>query len=201
MKHRNQRILLPALLFLASWLLPEASSGTTLLRLSIEKMSREAAAIVVGEVEKETSGWNAQQTTIYTYTTVKVERCIAGFCTEKMLLKHRGGTVGETTLYIPGMPRFSRGQKVLLFLRFDPEGQPGYHAVFGMCQGMFELRENDEDGKTYAVQQGGATLVEPDERGKLGVAVDAKPLELPLERLIERIEKARKDQKTGEGSK
>jgi hypothetical protein len=175
----------------AVFFLPAPSPATTLLKLSIEKMSVEADAVITGEVTGVQSAWRSDQTTIDTTTTVKVAECIAGPCTDEMKLMHRGGTVGDNALYIPGMPQFKQGQNVLLFLRKDPEGRQGVWAVFGMCQGMFVIEKDAKDGKLYAQQQGGAALAEPDKSGTIKTLPAQEPLRIPLKNLVKKIKKAR----------
>jgi hypothetical protein len=183
----------------AVFLLPAPSQATTLLKMSIEEMSVEADAVITGEVTGVQSAWRSDQTTIDTTTTVKVAECIAGPCTDEMKLMHRGGTVGDNTLYIPGMPQFKQGQNVLLFLRKDPEGRQGVWAVFGMCQGMFVIEKDAKDGKLYAQQQGGAALAGPGPTGTIGILPDQKPARILLKKLIARIKKAVSAAEKGEG--
>lgn len=199
-KKQNIRLIVSCvalLLFLPAGSLP----ATILLKLSVEKMTVESDAIIMGEVTEVKSQWNAQQTTLYTYTTIKVSRCIDGSCTDKMHLKHRGGSAGGKTLHIPGMPQFTCGQKVLLFLRKDPEGQQGFYAVFGMCQGMFVISKDKKSGKVYAVQQHGASIAQIGAGGVIKTDDDFRPLKIPLKKMIKKIKKTIKEHSTGEGKK
>ena len=168
--------------------------ATTVLKMSIDKMSAEAALVVVGEVTGTTSAWTPDQTTIYTTITIKVEKCVAGQCPDTILIKQRGGTVGEATLYIPGMPKFSQGQKVLLFLDHSYEGEPGHHSVIGMCQGMFMIEKQKGGGK-LAVQQGGAALAGPDKGGVIRILGhdEQKTVVMPLGKLVKKIKSAIKN--------
>ena len=174
--------------------LTTASWATTLLKMSIDKMSAEAAAVVVGEVEGMTSEWSPDQTTIFTTITVKVTDCVAGECSDTMLVKQRGGTVGEATLYIPGMPKFSQGQKVLLFLDHSYEGEAGYYSVVGMCQGMFLIEKEKVSSKKNAVQQGGAALAGAGADGVIRILEpgEQKPMKIPLKKLLKKIRNAMK---------
>ncbi|MFH1436404.1 MAG: hypothetical protein ABIJ56_11860 [Pseudomonadota bacterium] len=172
--------------------LTTASWATTLLQMSIDKMSAEAAAVVVGEVTDMTSEWSPDQTAIFTTITIKVATCVAGECGDTMLVKQRGGTVGEATFYIPGMPKFSRGQKVLLFLDHSYEGEAGYYSVIGMCQGMFVIDKEKTSGIKFAVQQGGAALAGAGADGVIRVlgSGEQKPMKIPLKKLIKKIQNA-----------
>jgi hypothetical protein len=171
--------------------LTATAPATTVLKMSIEKMSLEAVAVIVGEVTDTKSAWTPDQTTIYTTVTIKVTKCVAGECADTVRIKQRGGTVGETTLYIPGMPKFSQGQKVLLFLDHSYEGEPGHHSVIGMCQGMFVV-EKKKGGEMMAVQQGGAALAGPDKGGVIRILgqEEQKTIVMPLGKLIKKIKSA-----------
>jgi hypothetical protein len=166
------------------------AEATTLLRMSVEDMAAAAEMVVVGEVTEVKSSWNDANTTIHTFTIFKIEQCIKGTCGETVALKQRGGTVGEMTLYIPGMPQFSKGLKALLFLEPDPEGEPGFYYVVGMCQGMFVIETDVETGKQTAVQQGGASLADVDTDGVIRIMGPQTPARMPLWKLIKRVKKS-----------
>jgi hypothetical protein len=182
----------------AALLLAAASSATTLLRLTVEKMSVQAEMIVVGDVTEVKSQWNTAGTMIYTFVAVDVTQCIAGACGETVKIKQRGGSVGQWSMPIPGMPRFVVGQKVLLFLEKDPEGVPGYAYVLGMCQGMFLIAKDAKDGQSMAVQQGGAALADVGVDGVIRVLPGEKPLKVPLKNLLKKIKTALKNLSKGE---
>lgn len=184
--------------FFAMLLLAAPSSATTLLRLTVEEMSVQAEMIVVGEVTEVQSQWNAARTMIYTYVTVDVAQCIAGACGDTVKIKQRGGSVGQWSLPIPGMPKFVAGQKVLLFLEKDPEGVPGYAYVLGMCQGMFVITKDAKEGKDVAVQQGGAALADVGADGVIRVLPGEKPLKVVLKNLLKKIKTALKNLSKGE---
>ncbi len=171
-------------------LLAARVEATTLLRMSVEDMTAAAEAVVVGEVTDVKSSWNEAQTTIYTVVVFKVDQCLAGTCQDAFLIKQRGGTVGEMTLHIPGMPQFTKGQKALVFLEPDPEGVPGFFYVVGMCQGIFDIETDGQSGNPLAVQQGGAALAEVDGDGMIRILGPQTPAKMPLGKLIKRIKSA-----------
>jgi len=147
---------------------PALVGSTTLLRLGVETMSRDAEMVVRGHVSWDYSVRPDPDGPIYTLTGVEVNRCIAGDCPETVELRHRGGTVGDLTLYIPGMPTFKPGQEVLLFLEPDYENVPGYHSVVGMVQGFFLVVTEPVSGKRLAVQQlRGVSLAAPNADGTI----------------------------------
>ncbi len=177
---------------LAAVAAPLDSGGTVLLKLDLEKMSREASMVVQGHVAWDYSAVKNGEGEIYTYTGIEVTRCVAGDCPETVTLKHKGGTVGELTLYISGMPRFEPGQEVLLFLRADPEGEAGYHSVLGMAQGHFLIQKSQKTGKKTAVQQlGKVGLAQADSTGSIVPVGGVQPIAMEIETLVSKIKAAR----------
>lgn len=186
----------------AALAVPGESWGTILLRLDLERMSRDAAMVVQGHVAWDYSARKDGTGDVYTYTGIEVTRCVAGDCPETVTLRHKGGTVGQWTLFISGMPRFQPGQEVLLFLRPDYEGEPGYHAVLGMAQGHFLVEKNAKTGKKVAAQQlGGVGLAQEDGSGKIFPVDGVKPIVMEIEALVAKIREARAAAGTGGGGK
>lgn len=166
--------------------------STTLLRFSIERMSREAVMVVQGHVAWDYSARPDPDGPIYTFTGIEVTRCMGGDCPEAVTLKHRGGTVGDITTFIPGMPRFEPGQEVVLFLEHDPEGEPDMYYTVGMAQGFFLVRTDPDTGAKTAVQQlGSAAIAEPDESGVIKIKKGAKPLVMSVDDLAAQVQAAR----------
>jgi hypothetical protein len=186
---KHQCIVLVA--FISVIACPERAGSTTLFKLGLEKMSKDAVMVIQGHVAWDYAVQADSQGPIYSITGVEVDKCIAGECPETVVLRHRGGTVGDLTLFIPGMPRFSPGQEVLLFLSPDYEGKPGYHSVLGMGQGFFRVVTEPVSGKRLAIQQlGHATLAAPDAGGSI-VPTSTSPLIMELGEIIEAIIRAR----------
>jgi hypothetical protein len=175
---------------LAALLSSGGSTATTLLEVGVDEMSAEAELVVQGHVAWDDA--KQQGPDIYTYTGIEVTRCIAGECPEAVTLKHRGGTVGQHTLLIPGMPRFEPGQEVLLFLRPDPEGDDGLYSVLAMVQGFFLVLQDPETGDDVAVQQlEGVSVAAAGEDGLIVLKKKTKPVVMELSALVSWIQQAR----------
>ena len=122
-------------------LIAAPASTTVIQYLDVEQMSQIAAVVAVGEVERVESGWNDEQTKIYTRITIRTEEVIKGDRgLESVTLKLIGGQVGEHVAKLPGTPVFEPGQRVLCFLE-PREDQDGY-LLIGMFQGLFRLDES-----------------------------------------------------------
>ena len=123
---------------------------------------------------------------------------MAGECPETVVLKHEGGTVGELTIFIPGMPAFTPGDEVLLFLEPDPNGEKDAYYTVGMVQGYFKIVTDPETGVRTAHQQlFGVTLAAPGEGAKIAPVESPGPMVAELQELVERIREAWKSKKKG----
>lgn len=85
--------------------------------LGLERMADLATSVVAGTIEAAEGEWNYDRTRIHTRFTLAVERVLAGRASEKAHFRVLGGTVGETTVMVSEMPRFSVGERVVVFLR------------------------------------------------------------------------------------
>jgi hypothetical protein len=187
------RIALAALVVTLVVTAPGLVGSTTLLLMELDQLGTNAVMVVQGHVAWDYAAQPAADRPIYTYTGVEVSRCIAGTCPETVTLKHRGGTVGEWTLYISGMPRFTPGQEVVLFLENDPDGEKDMYYTVGMVQGFFVVTTDPDTGEKTAVQQlGGVTLAAPGPDGTIGPVHGINPIALEVETLVEQVEKALK---------
>lgn len=187
---RRAPVLVPALasVMLLAILVAPAVWSTTLLHVDLERMSREAPMVVHGFVAWDYAVQKGAVGDIYSYTGIEVTDCVKGQCPETVVLKHRGGTVGDLTLHIPGMPRFVPAQEVLLFLRPEPEGEEGMMSVFAMAQGFFLVKTDKKTGVKNAVQQlGSVTLAAPDAGGAIVPVGNVGPIVGELSSLKARI--------------
>ena len=170
---------------------PDTVDSTTLLKMDIERLAQDAVMVVRGHVAWDYSVRPDPKGPIFTYAGLEVNGCVAGECPETVILKHEGGTVGELTIFIPGMPAFSPGDEVLLFLEPDPNGEKDTYYTVGMVQGYFKIVTDPETGEKTAHQQlFGVTLAAPGEGNKIAPIKSPGPLVSSLQDLVERIRAA-----------
>ena len=86
-------------------------AGPSLLQL-IER----AETIVAGEVLELESAWTESRSTIYTTVTLRVDRRLKGGGAEVVRFRIPGGTVGDQAMIVTHSPRFSVGERTLVFL-------------------------------------------------------------------------------------
>jgi hypothetical protein len=82
---------------------------------------------------------------IFTRVRLEVEATVKGEAGSEVELVVAGGTIGDTTAEVVGMPRFEKGGRYLLFLR---DAYPT-HAVpmVGVNQGFFRVVRDDRTGR------------------------------------------------------
>jgi len=138
------RVCLCAALFVATAALAPA---TTLLRLSLERMTHSARAIVRARCVANASGWDAGE--IWTFTTFEVQETWKGSPPPQLTVRLLGGRVGQVTSSVSGVPRFGPGEEVVLFL--EPTAR-GDFSVVGWEEGTFRVRQDPRTGESSVTE-------------------------------------------------
>ena len=99
-------------------LMAGVARSTTVIPPTFESLVSSANTIFVGEVMDVRSEWIAtrQGRAITTYVTFKVEDVWKGAVGAVTQLEFLGGTMGDTTMEVVGMPTFHEGQRSVLFV-------------------------------------------------------------------------------------
>ena len=114
---------------------------------SINLMEK-ASYILVGKVENIESHWDEERNSIYTYIKVYVEERIKGTIQDKyVVIKHRGGEVGNIGLRVSGEPHFLLGEKIKVFLKLEERGE---FTVLGGWEGKVSLNSPASSGFNYS---------------------------------------------------
>jgi hypothetical protein len=96
---------------------------TSLAQLSsseLKILSEKADVILTGKVTQQASSWNENKTRIYTHATIQVEEYLKGNNNGSSIsIVYPGGEVGEVGELYSHMPRFTKNEDVLLFLKKD----------------------------------------------------------------------------------
>ncbi len=126
----------------ASW---SGAEAATVEAMTLDQMAGRAGIIFVGRVVDSRAEWNVRRTRIYTHTTFEVERFLKGGYGERHItIRLWGGQVGALRSMVPGTPRFSPGEEVLLFCVGSRARVP---TLLGLALGKFTLTR-DEAGET-----------------------------------------------------
>jgi hypothetical protein len=126
-------------------------NSTTLARMSVAQITQAAQLIVRARCAAQSTEWDSGE--IWTLTSFAVEETWKGnrgvnsnsYLTVRLL----GGSVGSLTSTVSGVPRFTPGEEVILFL--EPSSR-GDYSIVSWVQGTFRLRHNVHTGQQIATQ-------------------------------------------------
>lgn len=119
--------------------------ATTVLRMEVADLQREADVVVRGRVSDMKSRWSNNR--IITEVTVSVTETYKGTPGKSVTIVQPGGVVGDMGQTVHGMPQFKKDADVVLFLEQRSER---VFSVVGLSQGMFDV-EKSSDGKALFV--------------------------------------------------
>ncbi|HEX6085354.1 MAG TPA: hypothetical protein VF266_12565 [Thermoanaerobaculia bacterium] len=128
-------------------LLPVTASATITRAVDFDEKVEHAASIVVGKCVAQESRWDATKNWILTYSTFTVEKTLKGQPTQQITIVTPGGTVGNLTQDVIGVPKFQQGEENVVFVRNSQAGP----TVLYLEQGNYKVRKDDR----------GDRLVEP----------------------------------------
>ncbi|MBP1779971.1 MAG: hypothetical protein H6Q86_5982, partial [candidate division NC10 bacterium] len=132
------------LLFAFVWAPP--TNATIVVPLSEEALIDDAVAIVLGHVTSIQGNYDHTHGRIFTNVTVAIEDVLKGeLPVGEITVRQLGGSFGDLHSWVVGSPQFTRGEKALLFLRADRDGNL---RVAHLYQGKFtvslDLASNEE---------------------------------------------------------
>ena len=126
-----------------------SDSIASMVKLSLEQLTKRADTIVLGTVSSQTSAWNVQHTAIYTSVTVQVETVVKGSPGRDVTFQIAGGSVDDITMRTSNDPVFQNGERVVVF--FNTASAPA--TVVGLHQGKYSVKSGTvtRDGRTLAI--------------------------------------------------
>ena len=116
-------------------------SATTIVPVSVERLTRESSHVVEAQASQSWSQWNAQHSLIFTYTRFQVARALKGQAPAAIVVKQPGGSAEGYTQKVAGVRHWRSGDQAVLFLRPSQESD-GTLEVTGLMQGNFIVRKN-----------------------------------------------------------
>lgn len=140
--HLSPRFARFTLALAAAALFAAPAGATTLMRAGLEELVRGNETIVQGKVVEIHSYWNADHTFILTDVRVRPNEVFKGVGrpSEDVTFTLPGGTVGETSVILIGMPELVPGSEYLLFLnREELPGAVERLTVRDLVQGAFDV--------------------------------------------------------------
>jgi len=124
----------------------KSTSLSQTIQSDIQSLSKGADVILTGKVTKQNSSWNKDKSRIYTDVTLEVEEYLKGNNGNKTLVVTTpGGEVGEVGELYTHMPRFSKDEEVLLFVKKDTKDM-SYKVVNGE-EGKIALYTDKKTGE------------------------------------------------------
>jgi hypothetical protein len=183
-----QRTLLPVAILAASSL---PASGTTIVPMSLEDLTRDSAAVVIADVAGLRTGPD-QGGPIQTEVELRVERVLEGRLSSSTLyLTEPGGVAGGRREVVFGAPSYAVGERVVVFVQVAADGSlRTNHLVLG----KFAITE-EEGGRLRAERR-----LEPGTSVVVAPGIEPWRDGMPLEELIAEIESAAADEPAGGGS-
>lgn len=124
-----------------------ATQGTTLAKMSVEKMAVVARMIVRARCESNITAWDGGE--IWTVTSFEITETWKGEPLAQMNVRLLGGRLGGVTSSVPGVPRFLPGEDVVLFL--EP-GSNGEYSIVSWMQGTFRVWRDGLTGEETVTQ-------------------------------------------------
>jgi len=125
--------------FLSSSFTREAQA-TTMIKLSELQLVQVSSFIVRGKVTQKRSVWAPNKMGIITLVTFKVDEEVLGRKASRYVtIRHAGGTVGSTTIRIPGAPAFLIGQEYIVVLESSKYLPKGEYLLTGWRQGVWSI--------------------------------------------------------------
>jgi hypothetical protein len=117
--------------------------------LNLERMVQDAGQIFEATVvESRTGSRDPQTNLLVTYITFNISHDFYGTGASQRTIKQYGGEANGVAFYPKDLPRFSPGEKVILFLY--GQSALGMQSPVGLSQGKFEIK-SDRTGKHRSI--------------------------------------------------
>ncbi len=130
--YKNPAIILATICFIFFSTL----SNAAMVKLSLNDLTNEADAVVMGIIVNKYSYWNPEHTTIYSDVTIKVDKVISGRAETFVTFQIIGGVVEGLVLRTSVDPEFKTGERAILFI----DTKDTVTAVAGLFQGKYAIK-------------------------------------------------------------
>lgn len=120
-------------------LLSVQAEATTVQRLSMDDLVSKSRSIVVGTVRTARTHWSNDGRLILTSYDIDVQETLKGPRSRSVTISVLGGTIGNLTLHVAGMPAFEVDERAVVFI----ENTGAYSTVLGLGQGKFSISNGE----------------------------------------------------------
>jgi len=143
---------------------PGPASSTTVVAPTFDELVLRAESVVVARVVATRSEWVDSRSgrSIVTDVIVAIERTIKGPVYAQRTFEFLGGTVGDDTLTVSGMPQFHVGDRDVLFI--NETGRPASPLV-GFMYGRFRIVQDTQTGVDLVRTYDGRPLASTEDVG------------------------------------
>ncbi len=134
-----------------------SAMAATVVKFDLTRLVSNADVIVVADVV-DTEAAQGESGRVYTTITFRTQETLKGQPGKTFSIRQVGGTAGDLSTFVPGMPHFEPKQQVFLFVS-DFDTRP---VITGLSQGRFEVVSDPDDETRLVVPRlQGVHLVEP----------------------------------------
>src|SRR5262245_37456965 len=122
------------------------AKATTVIPPTFEEMTERADLVFVGKVIGTQAEWRTVGTkrVIFTMVTFEAAEILKGKADKSVTLQFLGGTVGDATLEVAGVPKFNAAERVILFVE---KNGIQFCPLVGVFHGKFGLRKDERNGR------------------------------------------------------
>jgi hypothetical protein len=162
------------------YLLPLALIGFALVRITattvipptFEQLVQQAELIFQGTVTDVKSIWEGEgaQRHIDTYVTFQVADSVKGDAGSSYTIRMLGGTVGDETMMVTDSPKFSVGDREILFVEHNFDQ---FVPLVGISHGRFHVQSDKETGRDIVVNAEGEPVRDVTKLGREEESVSA----------------------------
>ena len=158
--------------------------GTTLLHYDLEELTRHADRVFVGVCES--SRAELVDGRIYTRLQFSVKEMVKGAPAEEIVLRLPGGEYQGVRLHLVGMPAFTVGEELVLFL--TAEDRLTHAWPVGLAQGKFRIEYSQPAGKAHVRRElEGVSLHHAPSASAKKIAPLEQPDGLPLDEFLDKV--------------
>ena len=142
-----------------------SAHATTVIPPTFDELVNQAELIFQGTVTGVRSEWTGEGANrhIVSYVTFKVDDPIKGDAGENYTIRMLGGTVGDETMEVSDSPKFTSGDRDILFV--ENNGRQ-FIPLVGIMHGRFHIRHNDQTGADVVLSDRGEPVTDVAKLGK-----------------------------------
>lgn len=136
--------------------------GLTVIPPDFEELVSQADVVVDGEVSSVRTELAEYQgrPLVYTFVSIRVLEAVKGDPGDTIEMRMLGGTVGDFTMQVSGVPEFSAGQRNLFFIAGNGNA---FCPLVAVPHGYYPIVRRPSDGVDVVLRSNGEPLVRPEQ--------------------------------------